>query len=116
MYELVNTIFIIMREFDDFEKIQIRSSRADLHHRLGNWNFQMTITYSNFVQTGNMRCFLICTDSTSLQAIIVGGAYWSRSDFESSTLCEANHGQSNCNGLNLKIHLGDSKRFRGRGF
>ena len=30
-----NTILIIMREFHDFEKIQIRSSRADLHHRLG---------------------------------------------------------------------------------
>ena len=33
---LINTIFIIMREFHDFEKIQIRLSRANLHHRLGN--------------------------------------------------------------------------------
>ena len=52
-----NTIFIIMREFYDFEKIQIRSSRVDLHPRLGNWNFQMAIIYSNFVQTRHMRCF-----------------------------------------------------------
>ena len=56
-----NTIFIIMRKFHDFEKIQIRSSRADLHHILENWNFQMAITYSNFAQTGYMRCFLIST-------------------------------------------------------
>ena len=47
-----NTIFIIMREFHDFEKIQIRSSRADLHHRLGNWNSQMAITYSNLSKLG----------------------------------------------------------------
>ena len=52
-----NTIFIIMEEFHDFEKIQIRLSRANLHHRLRNWNFQMTITYSNFVQSEHMRCF-----------------------------------------------------------
>ena len=64
-----NIIFIIMREFHDFEKIQIRSNRADLHHKLRNWNFQMAITYSNFVQTGHMRCFFdiyrICQKNTS---------------------------------------------------
>ena len=67
-----NTIFIIIREFHDFEKIQFRLSRPDLHHRLGNRNFQMAITYSNFqmaitysnfVQTGHMRCFLTSTES-----------------------------------------------------
>ena len=58
----VITIFIIMREFHDFEKIQFRSSRPELHHRLGNWNLKMAITYSNFVQIGHMRCFLISTN------------------------------------------------------
>ena len=67
----MNTVFIIMREFHDFEKIQIRSSRANLHHRLGNWNFQMVITYSNFVQTGHMRCFLTSTDSVDVKKHLI---------------------------------------------
>ena len=71
MFDLVycseNTIFIIMREFHVFEKIQIRSSRADLHHRLGNWNFQMAITYSNVVQTRHMRCILTFIESVDVK-------------------------------------------------
>ena len=62
----IYTIFIIMKEFHDFEKIQIRSSHPDLYYRLGNWNLQKTITYSNFVQTGHMRCFLTSIDSIDL--------------------------------------------------
>ena len=62
-----NTIFIIIREFHDFEKIQFRSSRPELHHRLGNWNLQMAITYSNFVQTGHMRCFLTSKESVDVK-------------------------------------------------
>ena len=68
---LVNTIFIIMREFHDFEKIQIRSSRANLHHRLRNLNFQMTITYSNFVQSEHMRCFLTSTESVDVKKHLI---------------------------------------------
>ena len=56
-----------MREFHGFEKIQIRSSRADLHLILGNWNLQMAITYSNFVQTGHMRSFLTFTKSVDVK-------------------------------------------------
>ena len=67
----LNTIFIIMREFHDFEKIQIRSSRADLHHKLGNWNFQMAMTYSNFVQAGHMRCFLASTESVDAKKHLI---------------------------------------------
>ena len=63
----MNTIFIIMREFHDFEKIQIMSSQVDLHYRLGNWNFQMAITYSNLVQTGHMRWFLTSTNSVDVK-------------------------------------------------
>ena len=59
-----NTIFIIMREFHDFEKIQFKLNQPDLYHKLGNWTFQMAITYSNFVQTGHMRYFLTSTEST----------------------------------------------------
>ena len=66
-----NTIFIIMREFHDFEKIQLRSSRPELHHRLGNWNLQMAITYSNFVQIGHMRCFLTSTESVDVKEHLI---------------------------------------------
>ena len=60
-----------MREFQDFEKIQIRSSRVDLHHILGNWNFQMAITYSNFVQSGHMRCFLTSIDFVDVRKHLI---------------------------------------------
>ena len=66
-----NTIFIIMREFHGFEKIQIRSSRADLHHILGNWNLQMAIIYSNFVQTGHMRSFLTFTKFVDVKKLLI---------------------------------------------
>ena len=66
-----HTIFIIMREFHDFEKIQFRSSGPDLHLRLGNWNFQMAITYSNFVQTGHMRGFLTSTDFVNVKKSLI---------------------------------------------
>ena len=64
-----------MREFHNFEKIQIRLSQADLHYRLGNWNFQMAITYSNFVQTGHMRCFFDIYKLVDLKYHFVGESF-----------------------------------------